>query len=175
MQLATLLYTRIHGWTLLPLCHGCPQFEDVIHLLSYHTLTPLISKRGPPESGEQHLCRSTMRYLSHLLLLLPSGVRRRRFTNHLSWKPSLRSPGINHYAHLRFIMRHNLDSITLLIASPLSGTPLGSFPRQYCFMSRCYSYVVLFHVLCYIKLTSCTCFSTPTYTLGVEKHVEHLI
>ena len=57
---------------------------------------PECTKRGP--------------YMSHLLLLLPSGVQRHQNTNHRSWDSSLCTPGTHHYAHLALIIMHTSHS-----------------------------------------------------------------
>ena len=52
------------------ICIFAIKCQYYLHLLSYYTLIPmcipLISKLGPPESGEQHLCSPTTRYKKKL-------------------------------------------------------------------------------------------------------------
>jgi hypothetical protein len=58
--------------------------------------------------------------LSHLLLLLPSGVQRQLKTNHRSCGSSLHIP-CTHYLHLWIIMIHTIKCIT---SSPLCHSPM---------------------------------------------------
>ena len=58
--------------------------------------------------------------LSHLLLLLPSGIRCCQNTNHRSWDSSLRTPGTHHYVDLLIIMIHTWTSLPSSLYMSLS-------------------------------------------------------
>ena len=76
------------------------------------------------------------------------------------------SPGHHHYAHLAFIITPTCASSLstpglhyLTHYLPFIWNSLRFLPQEVLFllfMSRRYSYVVSFHVICYIKLTTCT-------------------
>ena len=146
-----------------------PKVEIIRDFHLCHLERPTPRPRGRPP-GRRHPAASAARQRSELSRLLPlplPGTRCRRFLTTIThtWNYC--------YVHLRPIMRHTCTHFTYIMRHTCTYLPnichSLSFIAQsvlvMCFMSRHYSCSVSFHVHCIIKLTSCTCFSTPSVSV----------
>jgi hypothetical protein len=117
---------------------------------------------------------SSQLFLSHLLLLLPSGLRSHQSTNHRSWDESLRTPGTHHYAHLLIITIHTWSSLPSSFLSLYMSLRFDSSPvaivSVYRLVATWNCLVTAFVVLCNVSPAPA---SRPTALLLQFYNVEN--